>query len=200
LVLKGGRGFEVRWRTGGKFRQRTITVRRDVDRFALEVESEVADGNATERLVKNGRTVRQVVEAYRAASKPEMKPRSYYGYVINYDKRVLQQFGSPKIGTVTRADVHAWVAKRHGAGLAPAAVHRSYVALQKVMRYALDDRLVSYNPCDCVRLPGNHDAGGFQPVFLSAQQVKTLAGQLDLQSPYGLLVRIAATPTRASGT
>jgi len=60
------------------------------------------------------------------------------------------------------------------------------------MRHALDNRLVSYNPCDGVRLPTSHDAGGFQPVCLSAQQVETLAGQLDMQAPYGLLVRFTA--------
>jgi integrase len=192
VVRKGGRGYEVRWRAGEKFKQRTFTVRRDADRFALKVESELADGNTTELLVKNGRTVRQVVEASLAASKPELKPRTYNGYVAIYDKRVLPRFGSRKIGTVTRADVQAWVAELHGAGLAPATVHHHYVALKKVMRHALDDRLISYNPCDGVRLPKSHDAGGFQPVFLSARQVETLAGQLDLQAPYGLLVRFAA--------
>jgi len=49
-----------------------------------------------------------------------------------------------------------------------------------------------FNPCDGVLLSKNHDAGGFQPVFLSARPVETLVGQLDLQASYDLLVRFAA--------
>ena len=158
VARKGSKGYEVRWRAADKFRQRTFKVKRDADRFALKVETELAEGNTTELLVKNGRTVRQVVEASLAASKPELKPRTYNGYVAIYEGRVLPRFGSRRIGTVTRADVQAWIAELHGAGLAPATVHHHYVALKKVMRYAMDDRLLSYNPCDGVRLPKNHNA------------------------------------------
>ena len=189
---KGGRAYEVRWRAGDRFKQRSFTVRREADRFALKVESELAEGNTTELLVKNSRTLRQVVEASLAATKPELKPRTYNGYVSIYDNRILPKFGARKIGTLTRADVQGWVAELHGDGLAPATVHRHYVALKKVMRYALDDRLISYNPCDGVRLPKRHDAGGFQPVFLAAPQVEALAAELDKQEPYGLLVRFTA--------
>lgn len=189
---KGGRAYEVRWRAGDKFKQRTFTVKREADRFALKVETELAEGNTTDLLVKNGRTVRQVIEASLAASKPELKPRTYNGYVAIYDNRILPKFGARKVGTLTRSDVQAWVGELHAAKLSPATVHHHYVALKKALRHALDDRLISYNPCDGVRLPKAHNADGFKPVFLTAAQVESLADLLDFQRPYGLLVRFAA--------
>jgi len=71
---KGGRAYEVRWRAGEKFKQRTFMVKREAERFALKVETELAEGNTTDLLVKNGKTVRQVIEASLAASKHELKP------------------------------------------------------------------------------------------------------------------------------
>lgn len=57
---KGGTAFEVRWRAAtGKFQQKTFTGKRDAERFALKVENELADGNSTEPLVKNGKTFRE---------------------------------------------------------------------------------------------------------------------------------------------
>jgi integrase len=189
---KGGRAYEVRWRAGDKFKQRTFTVKREADRFALKVETELAEGNTTDLLVKNGKTVRQVIEASLAASKHELKPRTYNGYVAIYDNRILPKFGARKVGTLTRSDVQAWVGELHAAKLSPATVHHHYVALKKALRHALDDRLISYNPCDGVRLPKAHNADGFKSVFLTAAQVESLADLLDFQRPYGLLVRFAA--------
>ncbi|WP_314101501.1 hypothetical protein [uncultured Frigoribacterium sp.] len=192
MERKGGRAYEVRWRAGDKFKQRTFTVKREADRFALKVETELAEGNTTDLLVKSGKTVRQVIEASLAASKPELKPRTYNGYVAIYDNRVLPKFGARKVGTLTRSDVQAWVGELHAAKLSPATVHHHYVALKKALRHALDDRLISYNPCDGVRLPKAHNADGFKPVFLTAAQVEDLADLLDFQHLYGLLVRFAA--------
>jgi len=79
-------------------------------------------------------------------------------------------------------------------------VHHYYVALNKALRHALDDRLISYNPCDGVRLPKAHNADGFKPVFLTAAQVENLADLLDFQRPYGLLVRFAAYTGLRAGT
>jgi len=104
----------------------------------------------------------------------------------------LPKFGARKVGALTRSDVQAWIGELHAAKLSPATVHHHHVALKKALRHALDDRLISYNPCDGVRLPKAHNADGFKPVVLTAAQVENLADLLDFQRPYGLLVRFAA--------
>lgn len=190
---KSGTAYEVRWRDGnGGFKQRTFPVKREAERFALKVESELAQGASTEPLVKNSKTVAEVVAASLAASKPELKPRTYRSAELIYSGRVLPRFGKRRIATLTRADVQAWVGDLHAEGLAPMTVHHCYVALRKVCKHALHDRLISFNPCDGVKLPKNHDAGQFTPTFLTAAQVEALGAQLSTAAPYDLLVRFAA--------
>jgi len=138
-------------------------------------------------------TVAQVVEASLEASRPGLKVRTHRSYVSIYRNRVLPTFGKRKVTEVTRADVQAWVTALHGEGLSPTTVHHCYVALKKAFRYAQDDRLITFNPCDSIRLPKNADARAFAPVFLTAAQVEALATHLNATAPpYGLLVRFAA--------
>ena len=188
----GRTAFEARWRDGGKFRQRTFTVKRDAERFALKVENGIAAGESTDLLTRNGKTVRDVVEGSMEASRPELKPRTYRSYRAIYDNRILPRFGARRVSSVTRAEVQAFVAELHGAGLAPATVHHHYVALRKAMRFAQEDRLIVHNPCDGVRLPKSHEADQFEPVFLTAAEVGRLSAALDDREPYGLLIRFAA--------
>jgi integrase len=86
-----------------------------------------------------------------------------------------------------------------GGGPGPATVQHHYVALRKALKFAQHDRLLVHNPCDGVRLPKNHSADQFEPVFLPAVQVETLAAELDATDPYGLLIRfVAYTGLRAA--
>lgn len=187
-----GNAYEVRWRANDAFKQRTFSVRREAERFALKVENEIASGGTTDLLVRNTKTVRDVVEASLIASRPGLKDRTYRSYVSIYNYRVLPAFGDRKIGAVTRAEVQAWVTALHGEGLSAATVHHHYVSLKKAFRYALDDRLIAYSPCDGVRLPKPATRETFAPVFLTTPQVEALAARLDLAHPYGLLLRFAA--------
>ena len=50
----GGKAYEARWRADQKFRQRTFTVKRDAERFALKVENDIAEGATTAPLVRRG--------------------------------------------------------------------------------------------------------------------------------------------------
>ncbi|PPG07100.1 MULTISPECIES: site-specific integrase [unclassified Rathayibacter] len=190
---KGGTAYECRWRDGnGGCKQRTFLSKREAERFALKVESELEKGASTEPLVKNSKTVAEVVTASLAASKPELKPRTYRSAELLYSGRVLPRFGKRRIATLTRAEVQTWIGELHAEGLAPMTVHHCYVALRKVCRHALHDRLISYNPRDGVKLPKNHDAGQVAPTLLTTAQVEALAGKLSDSGPYDLLVRSAA--------
>jgi len=119
----GGKAYEVRWRAEGKFRQRTFTVKRDAERFALKVENQIAEGATTSPLVRRVLTVAQVVEASLEASRPGLKERTHRSYVSIYSNRVLPTFGKRKVTEVTRAEVQAWIVAMNGEGLSPSTVH-----------------------------------------------------------------------------
>lgn len=87
-----------------------------------------------------------------------------------------------------------WVADLTRDGLGPNAVHNHYVLLNKVFRYAMRHRLISFNPCDGVELPENVPSADFAPVFLTAKQVDALAAQLEDYAPLDTLIRLARIP------
>ncbi|PPI74941.1 hypothetical protein C5E12_02295 [Rathayibacter rathayi] len=89
--------------------------------------------------MKNSKTVAEVVAASLAASKPELKPRTYRSAELLSPGRVLPRFGKRRIATLTRSEVQAWVGELHAEGLAPMTVHHCYVALRKVCKHALDE-------------------------------------------------------------
>jgi integrase len=74
-------------------------------------------------------------------------------------------------------------------GLGPASVRGTFVALNKVFRYAQRHDHVAKNPCAGTELPRS-DAQEMH--CLSPAQVEILAAERDKHARYGLLVRFAA--------
>ncbi|MDC7804864.1 tyrosine-type recombinase/integrase [Sphingomonas sp. BLCC-B65] len=126
------------------------------------------------------------------AAKPRLKPRTFHSYELMYSARIIPEFGSRRITSVTRADVQAWINKLSGKGLAPATVHHCYVALRKVMKHALWDRQIAFNPCDGIELPRAHDVDEGALAALTYAQVEAAAAQLAFFQPYDVLVRFMA--------
>src|SRR5690606_23876217 len=129
----GTRAYEVRWRDGAKFRQRTFKIKREADRFALKMEQKVAEGVSTTTDVRRGVTVAEVVTASLAASIPNLKPRTYGSYVAVYDRHVLPVLGGRRVASVTPQQVQDWVLGLHERGLSPATCRNVFVALNKAM-------------------------------------------------------------------
>jgi hypothetical protein len=132
----GSAAYEVRWRQAGRFKQRTFKVRREAERFALRVEDEVEQGNSTDIYVRRSKTVRDIVEASMRASAHKLKPKTVAGYEQAYRLHVLPTFGTRRITSVTSQEVERWVAELSATGLSPASVRGTFVALNKVFRYA----------------------------------------------------------------
>lgn len=187
-----GIAYEVHWRDGNRKLQRTFTVKRDAERFAVKVEVAKEAGDTTRSLVKNTATVAQVVAASMEAARPKLKPRTFHSYELMYASRILPRFGSRRITSVTRADVQTWINSLAGEGLAPATVHHCYVALRKVMKHALWDRQIAFNPCDGIDLPKAHTVDDGALAILSVAQVEAAAREIALFEPYGLMIRFMA--------
>lgn len=187
-----GIAYEVHWRDGDRKMQRTFTVKREAERFAIKVEVANDAGDTTRSLVKNTATVVQVIAASMEAAKPRLKPRTFHSYELMYSARIVPDFGSRRVASVTRADVQAWINKLSGEGLVPATVHHCYVALRKVMKHALWDRQIAFNPCDGIDLPKAHDVDESALAALTYAQVEAAAGQLALFQLYDVLVRFMA--------
>lgn len=108
VAREAGRAYEVRWKDGGEERQRTFTVKRDAERFALKVETEVAAGTSTAEHAKGG-TVAQVADDMTRGAELVLKPRSLQEARRINRARLLPRFGARRVTAVTTADVQLWV-------------------------------------------------------------------------------------------
>ena len=181
----GKAAYEVRWRAGGKFKQRTFTVEREAERFALRVEDELQRGNNTDVYSRRSKTVTEVVEASMAVAATKLKPRTLLSYRQCYDRHVLPALGGRRIAAVTSGDVEKWVADLHASGLSPATVGNTFVALNKVFRYAVRHQFVAANPSTGTELPRATGAAVFKPHFLTPAEVEAVAAELDGTRPTG---------------
>lgn len=195
-LASGGTSYTIRWRdASGTFKRKTIRNRREAERFALRVENELADGNSTEALVKNGRTFREVADAYVAAN-PDHKYSTRRNDEMAYRLHILPVFGDKRVARITSLDVEAWLAdlrtkksERTGKPLSAKTVHNTYVTLNKTFKYAVRHGLIGSNPCAVLDKPKvpREERG-----FLQPDQVRSIARALDQSAPYGLIVRFAA--------
>jgi integrase len=194
VTRKGGKAYEVRWREGGKDRQRTFTAKRDAERHAHKVETAKETGATTEALTR-GKTFREVAEAMLTAQAPRLKRGTVLQYQALFNGRIYDAFGGQRITRMDSAMVQAWVAALAGEGLAPNTIRNHYVALNKVFVYALRHRIIAHNPCPAVVLPKMAHRDTFKPVFLTIAEVEAVAAEVDRHAPgsqYGLLIRFAA--------
>lgn len=185
-----GIAYEVHWREGDRKMQRTFTVKREAERFALKVETAKEAGDTTKTLVRAAKTFREVATASLDASRARLKPGTVAQYENLLDRRLLPRFGARRISAITTEDVEKWIADLVASGLAPNTVHNHYVLLNKTFRYALRHRLIPFNPAEGVELPKNVRGEDFAPVFLTARQVEALAAEMP--APLNTLVLFAA--------
>lgn len=197
VARKSGVVYEARWKVNGVFKQRTFTVKREAERFALKVENEIADGNSTDTLVKNSKTFREVAEASMAASAHRLKPKTAAGYEMAYRLHIYPTFGSRRIAQITGMEVEAWVtemqtkvAPKTGERYSPASVHGAFVALSKAFAYAVKHRLITANPCTVIDKPR---VPHIERRFFHPAEVAAIATAMDAFEPYGLIVRMSAS-------
>ena len=97
-----------------------------------------------------------------------------------------------KIVSPARAEVQAWINELTGEGLAPPTVHHCYVALRKVVKHALWDRRIAFDPCDGIDLPKSQAVDDGELSVLTVAQAESAAAELANFKPYDVLVRFRA--------
>jgi integrase len=163
---------------------------------SLKVENELADGNSTAPLVKNGKTFREVAELMQSAHAHTLKPKTRRDSAAAFRLYIYPTFGSRRISTITTMDIEQWLADRRaalsektGKPFSQSSIRTCYVGLSSVFKYAVQLRLISVDPCVPVRIPKvDHQ----ELTFLTPGQVAAVVERLDATAPDGLIVLTAA--------
>jgi integrase len=182
LTTPSGTRWDVRWRLpNGSFRQKRFASKAEAKRWLASVTITPADTLA-------GRTTFAVVADQAIMAKP-LKPSTLAGYVRIVRDRLNPTFGPMRVDKITRQHVVAWLA---GITDVSASTKRSYaVTLHKVLRYAVQEGLITRNVMDGL-MPPIKQRPDHAARFLSAGEVDKLALALVDAWPANVLVTFAA--------
>jgi integrase len=174
----GRNAYLVRYRgPDGKERSKQFKRRRDAERFASLVEVDLARGEWVDPRL--GRiTVEEWFERWWPTS-TGLRLTTRARDEASFRNHVLPTFGSTPLARLDRTRLREWV--RHlsdadGAGLAPASVAKTVHVFNKVVRAAVEDRVIASNPVERLPLP---KISREEMRFLNVDELSRLAATID---------------------
>ncbi|MBT2535889.1 site-specific integrase [Arthrobacter sp. ISL-69] len=214
-------GTGSRWRvywweetqTGRRRRSKRFQRKPDAQQYAAKLDNDLRAG--TYRPPEHAETLLADVAAEWLSTRLDIKPATYLHYERSLRAYVLPQWGSRRIGTITKPDVAAWIsALAAGTALAsgkvrgskparfepapmrgplkPSSIGHIHTVLSAVLAWAVETDRISRNPAAGARLPR---VAAPEQVYLSHGQVEDLAvaaQDLTGRSMDGTLVRFLA--------
>lgn len=184
--LPSGR-LRVRWhdedgqrRTAGQ----TFATKADARRFLATVEADKLRGT-----YRAPRVVTDTLGDYGARwieDRPRLKASTRHQYEVDFRLHIEPALGSTVLDQIEPDDVRRWYSRLSDglrASLAEsgrngsATVARSYRLLRAILQTAVDDDILTRNPC---RIPGAGDARSLERPVLSAQEIGRLADEVPL--------------------
>jgi integrase len=146
-----GKRWLVRYWLDGERRSETFIKKGDATRFANRVETgKDARTWIDPRLgkMKVGPWADQWLKRKR-----NLRPTSRVRLEGIIETHIKPTFGLRSLSTITHAEICEWVGELENAGLRPGTVRKVYDAMRQLMKAALLDRRIPFNPCDSVELP-----------------------------------------------
>lgn len=123
----------------------------------------------------NRLTVAQWAESW-LPTKLDMRPSSFARLEGILTTHVLPAFGRMPLAAVSNLEVRRFVAGMLDKGSSPATARKTYSVFNQMMRAAVADRRIAFNPCADVPLPS---AAVAEQRFLSRDEVALLADSID---------------------
>ena len=144
--------YEARYRTAdGRERSQRFPTKRDAQRFLERVGGDQQRGDWCDPAGARIR-LEDWIEQWRATT-VNLRATSRARDESYIRTHLLPTFASAAIGRITQLDVRAWVAGLVAADLAPATVQKAYQTLSKILRAAVDAKLIAHSPCRNIQLP-----------------------------------------------
>lgn len=191
-----GTAYEVRWREGDTFKQRTFPTEAGAAEFVVELKLTKRDVGTTTHLARLGKKFGEVAQMSLDASSHRLKPSTKSNYEVAYRLHINPTFGKRRVNSITSMEVEKWLADMQtklspvtGKPYSASSVRGAYIALNKAFNYALRHRMIPSSPCTAVDKPR---LARQEQSFLLPEQVAAIVAELDKVPPYGLLAKTAA--------
>jgi integrase len=178
--------WEARYRdAGGGMHAKTFPTKTQAIRWAREMETDVRRGDWIDpRLART--TFGEWANMY-LTTIVHLRNVTRGDYERQLRVHILPVFEDWPIAQIQQVDVRRFIAELRAESMAPKTLQKVRLVLRQVFEAARGSGAIKANPCEGIRLPR---AQAKDPVFLSAEQVETLARSA--RQPYGVLVRFAA--------
>lgn len=174
----GSAAYLVRFRTvDGKQRSKQFSRKKDAEAFAARTETEKHTGQFVDpRLGKI--TLNEWVDQW-WPTVTNLRPSTRERDDMYMRRHIRPTFGTTPIASIDRTTIREWLAmllEHEDKKLAPATVHKVSQILNKALRAAQEDRLISANPAERMSLPKIERE---EMRFLNAAEVHRLADAID---------------------
>jgi integrase len=144
--------WEVRWRdSAGCRRSRSITLKRDADRFATEIRRQQQVGDLVD--LERGLVLLAdfVVEYWRNYAIPNLAPRTRDVYGRVWEKHLRPRIGGFPLRDLTTPSLMRLRAELSRQGVGDPTVLKAFTMLQSVLSYAIVEGHLDHNPARAVR-------------------------------------------------
>jgi integrase len=185
--------WAARWRhpnnPGGKQKEKQFRDKDVARRWLVRMDAEAHGAMfAQPTNAQRPRPFKEVITVWEETCWTGLSPSTTarYGQIVR--TYLLPEFGTTPITEMTREVVRRYFARLTRDGKAPGTVRKVHTVLSAIMSEAVELELLPANPC--TRMRGLPTVRTEEPVFLTAEQVRTLAERTP--SHYRLVVYMAA--------
>jgi integrase len=177
-LSNGKPAYLVRFRAvDGKERSKQFSRRRDAEHFAHVIEIDRMQGSFVDPRLGKLTVEEWFVQWWPTVT--NLRPSTRLRNEIAMRTHVLPTFATVPLARVDRTSLREWVAHMSDpeqGGLSPATVAKNVQVFNKLMRAALEDRLISANPLERLPLPRIERE---EMRFLTPAEVSKLADAID---------------------
>lgn len=171
----GSAVWVVRWREMGKQRARAFDLKRDAERFDIEMRRRRQLGHVVDR----GRSSLSALhDEWWAMHASDLAPSTRKSYDGIWRSLIEPRLGSARLNEITPQAVEAWARKLRTDGTGEASVERAWVVLSGMLGRAASWGWIASNPVSLARRPRKTGTRRL-PVMLTASQVESIRGRLD---------------------
>lgn len=173
----------------GKVRTLSFVRKGDAQRHLTKVEGDIARGTYIDPDLGRVTVSEAAAEWIQGREDRGRKPKTIHGYRSIFGRHIEPTFGARPLTTITPGDVDDWLAAL-ASNLSQSQVRQCLSALSGIYKLAARRGWVLTNPATLAEAPGFPDAPVGRRLFLTAEQVTTLADAMP--EPYGVLVYVLA--------
>src|SRR5215510_7191879 len=155
-LKRGGYAYLVRYHgPDGKVHNRQFRRRVDAERFRNGAEVAKSDGTWIDP-ARGRMTFGAWVEAWQP-TQVHLRPSSRARDESYLRVHIVPRFGDRPLTSIQNAELRAWIADLSASGLAPSTVNKAAQIVSKIMRAAVDDRRIPYNPAERLPTPASSE-------------------------------------------